>query len=30
LPGMSGGRIKENAGEGEFKCDIFDTLGELL
>jgi hypothetical protein len=26
IPGMRGGMIKENGGEGKFKCDIFDTL----
>jgi hypothetical protein len=26
IPGMEGGRIKENGGGGEFKYDIFDTL----
>jgi hypothetical protein len=24
VPGMGGGRIKENDGGGKFKCDIFD------
>jgi hypothetical protein len=26
VPGMGGGEIKENGGEGEFKYGIFDTL----
>jgi hypothetical protein len=26
VPGIRGGRIKENGGEGELKCDLFDTL----
>jgi hypothetical protein len=26
IPGMGEGRIKENAGGGEFKYDIFDIL----
>jgi hypothetical protein len=26
IPGMGGGRIKENDGGGEFKYDIFDIL----
>jgi hypothetical protein len=26
IPGMGGGRIKENDGEGEFNYDIFDIL----
>jgi hypothetical protein len=26
IPGMGGGRIKENGGEGEFRYDIFDIL----
>jgi hypothetical protein len=30
IPGMRGGGIKENDGEGEFKYDIFDILQELL
>jgi hypothetical protein len=30
IPGMGGGRIKENGGGGEFKYDIFDILKELL
>jgi hypothetical protein len=29
IPGM-GEWIKESGGGGEFKCDIFDTLQELL
>jgi hypothetical protein len=31
IPGMGrGGGIKENDGGGEFNCDIFDILQELL
>jgi hypothetical protein len=26
IPGMEGGGMKENGGEGEFKYDIFDIL----
>jgi hypothetical protein len=26
VPGIAGGRMKENSGGGEFKYDIFDTL----
>jgi hypothetical protein len=26
IPGMGGGRIKDNEGRGEFKFDIFDTF----
>jgi hypothetical protein len=26
IPGMRGGKIKDSNGEGEFKCNIFDTL----
>jgi hypothetical protein len=26
IPGMGGGRIRENDGDGEFKYDIFDIL----
>jgi hypothetical protein len=26
IPGMGGGKIKENNGEGEFHYDIFDIL----
>jgi hypothetical protein len=30
IPGMGGGRIKENDGGDEFNYDIFDILKELL
>jgi hypothetical protein len=26
IPGMEGGRVKENDGGSEFKYDVFDTL----
>jgi hypothetical protein len=26
IPGMGGGRIKENGGEGGFKCNILNIL----
>jgi hypothetical protein len=26
VPGIGSGRIKQNCGGGEFKCDIFDTV----
>jgi hypothetical protein len=26
IPGMQGGKIKENGGEGKFKYDILDIL----
>jgi hypothetical protein len=26
VPGISGGRMKESSGGGEFKYDVFDTL----
>jgi hypothetical protein len=26
IPGMGVGKIKENEGGGEFKCDVFDVL----
>jgi hypothetical protein len=30
VPRMGSGEIKENVGGGEFKCDIFDIVQELL
>jgi hypothetical protein len=30
IPGMGGGRIKENDGGGKLKYDIFDILQEIL
>jgi hypothetical protein len=30
IPGMGGGRVKENGGGGEFNSAIFDVLQELL